>query len=60
MPRYQRALGGLLALVAVAGGTACARSDDPSARQNPAYTTADHLGLLHRLTTPCRTAVPVR
>uniref|UniRef100_A0AAU2VEQ7 Beta-lactamase family protein n=1 Tax=Streptomyces sp. NBC_00003 TaxID=2903608 RepID=A0AAU2VEQ7_9ACTN len=55
MTRYQRALGGLLALVAVAGGTACARADDASARQNAAYAaTADHPGLralLHRLTT---------
>ncbi|MFI6689836.1 serine hydrolase domain-containing protein [Streptomyces sp. NPDC050485] len=59
MTRYQRALGGLLALVAVAGGTACARGDDTSAWQNAAQATtddatADHpplRALLHRLTT---------
>ena len=63
MTRYPRALGGLLALAAVAGGTACARSDDISARQNAAYATADHAAadqaadharshvLLRRLTT---------
>ncbi|MFD7020610.1 serine hydrolase domain-containing protein [Streptomyces sp. NPDC059928] len=59
MTRYRRALGGLLALVAVAGGTAYARGDDTLAWQNAAHTTrddatADHAGLrvlLHRLTT---------
>ncbi|MFE9557292.1 serine hydrolase domain-containing protein [Streptomyces sp. NPDC006703] len=63
MTRYPRALGGLLALAAVAGGTACARSDDTSAPQNAAYATAGHAtadqaddhaqvrALLRRLTT---------
>ncbi|KIF79199.1 D-alanyl-D-alanine carboxypeptidase [Streptomyces sp. 150FB] len=59
MTPYRRALGGLLALVAVAGGTAGARTDDTSARQNgaqvtTAYVITDHpqlRSLLHRLTT---------
>ncbi|MFI6055086.1 serine hydrolase domain-containing protein [Streptomyces violascens] len=59
MTRYRRALGGLLALAAVAGGTACARADDAPARQYVAHATtdeapSDHPGirvLLHRLTT---------
>ncbi|MFD9821586.1 serine hydrolase domain-containing protein [Streptomyces violascens] len=59
MTRYRRALAGLLALVAVAGGTACARGDATSAWQNAAHANtddapADHPGLrmlLHRLTT---------
>ncbi|MFD7340267.1 serine hydrolase domain-containing protein [Streptomyces violascens] len=59
MTRYRRALGGLLALVAVAGGTAYAQGDDTSAWQNAAHATRDdatidHPGLrvlLHRLTT---------
>ncbi|GAA2454557.1 serine hydrolase domain-containing protein [Streptomyces mauvecolor] len=59
MARSRRALGGLLALVAVAGGTVCARGDDTSAWQYAAHATlddasTDHHGLrvvLHRLTT---------
>lgn len=59
MTRYRRALGGLLALVAVVGGTACARGDDTSAWQNAAHATTDDAAadhpqlrvLLHRLTT---------
>ncbi|MEU3370335.1 serine hydrolase domain-containing protein [Streptomyces sp. NPDC006711] len=55
MIRYHRALGGLLALVAVAGGTACAPGDAASAWQTTANAgTSDHSGvrvLLHQLTT---------
>ncbi|WP_406510542.1 serine hydrolase domain-containing protein [Streptomyces sp. NBC_00212] len=59
MTRYRRALSGLLALVAVVGGTACARGDDTSAWQNAAHATTDDAAadhpqlrvLLHRLTT---------
>ncbi|MCT9092567.1 beta-lactamase family protein [Streptomyces sp. ASQP_92] len=39
MARYQSALGGLLALAAVVGGTACAPGDDTSLPQNTAHTT---------------------
>ncbi|MEU8890535.1 serine hydrolase domain-containing protein [Streptomyces sp. NPDC048442] len=49
MTPYQRAWGALLALAVTAGGTACARTDDTSARQNAAHDIAAHATAAHVL-----------